>query len=588
MNKKPLWYIWRLARYRIGLYIVSALFSGILFYCFPLLPGLIAQYIFDHLMPNNQHVIFSVWLFIGLLIGVAIARFFSILLARTAQITLVLTIQALLRLNIFNHILQQPGADALFSSAGETLSRLRNDVGWVSDFVCWVFDPCGQLLVLVVALIILFLNSPLITLTVFCPVLIALSLINVLRRRIQHYRRANQEAIGEVTSLLSDIFTAALLLKYFHAEQRATHRLEHANSALRKAALRDTAIGQAMELSSVSMTDIGTGILLLISAFVWAHNQLSLGNLALFMSYLGWLTSLVSQSGGLFSRYHQMCVSLDRLLQMFSAESSPLLVKSSPVYLKGPLPDLTLVQKTAADVLRVFSVQELCYHYDGSEHGIENISFSLQRGTLTVITGRIGSGKTTLLRVLTGLLPKEKGIITWNGEVIEQLSNILTPPRLAYTSQVPHLFSQTLKENILLGLPEHSVDLSQALHTAVLESDLTYLENRLETKIGPRGTRLSGGQIQRAALARMLVRQAELLVIDDVSNALDVETEEILWRRVLASEQQTYLVVSHRRSLLAQAQQILLLKDGKLEAQGNLTTLLETNEEMQALWHSAL
>jgi len=106
----------------------------------------------------------------------------------------------------------------------------------------------------------------------------------------------------------------------------------------------------------------------------------------------------------------------------------------------------------------------------------------------------------------------------------------------------------------------------------------------METVIGPRGVKLSGGQAQRTAAARMLVRNAELLVFDDLSSALDVVTEQTLWERIFADQQRTCLVVSHRRAVLQRADTILVLKDGHVEATGDLATLLESSEEMRRLW----
>ena len=141
-----------------------------------------------------------------------------------------------------------------------------------------------------------------------------------------------------------------------------------------------------------------------------------------------------------------------------------------------------------------------------------------------------------------------------------------------------------------MGMPESEADLEGALYQAVMEKDLQNLETGLETMVGPRGVRLSGGQIQRSAAARMLVRRPALYVFDDLSSALDVETEKTLWSRLFDEgklqngDRPTCLVVSHRRTALRRADHIIVLKDGQVEDEGNLDTLLGRCGEMQQLW----
>lgn len=222
--------------------------------------------------------------------------------------------------------------------------------------------------------------------------------------------------------------------------------------------------------------------------------------------------------------------------------------------------------------------------------GINQISLTVEPGSFTVITGRIGSGKTTFLRVLQGLLPKASGTIEWNGQAVQDPATFFVPPRTAYTPQAPRLMSATLRENLLLGMVADDSRIQAAIHQAVLEEDLAEMTDGLDTLIGTQGVRLSGGQAQRSAAARMFLRQPQLLIVDDLSSALDVNTEQLIWERLFAltsveaRERPTCLVVSHRRPALKRADQILVLKDGRVEDVGKLDELLERCEEMQRLW----
>lgn len=549
----------------------------------PVIPAVFTRVFFDSITGEIADAP-TITMLVVFVVAYGIGRISMIFLGIWSWAHLGFRIASLLRRNILERIFELPGAQSMKESPGDAISRFRDDVDENVESFGWSVDMLGLSLFSIVAIWMLVSIDGWLTLAVFGPTVVIVYIAAVARHRIKRYREASREATGKVTEALGETFGAVQAIKVAGAERDSSAHIRRLNDARRTVAVKDKVLTSMLESLFWNTINVGTGIILIVAAGAIRSGEFTIGEFALFVYFLGFVTDAVFFLGLFIARYQQATVSFARMLVLMGDTDPMRLAAHTDLHLRGPLAEPDLIPPHLAP-LEQLDVDGLTFHYPGTRDGIEDVGFTVPAGSFTVITGRIGSGKTTLLRSILGLVAVDAGTVSWNGAVVEAPDRFFIPPRSAYTPQVPRLFSMSLIDNLLMGRRDPDTEVQQAVEAAVMTSDVAAMPSGLETMVGALGVRLSGGQVQRSATARMFVRRPDLLVFDDVSSALDVETERILWEQLFRDRSGvTCLVVSHRRPALQRADQIVVMEQGRVAAVGRLDELLETSPAFRALW----
>lgn len=556
---------WRVARFYPRRYIPGGILWALVA-LLPLFPGLLLKIAFDRVADRdgaNQ----SALAVLAVLAAVEVTRSATLWSALTAWTRWWGTVGTWMRGNLLRAVLQGDGPPAarMPGTPGEAVGRFRDDVDdviWLTDG--WV-DLAGALVLGVVGVGIMVAIDPLLTAVAVAPLVGIVFVTRILGNRVRRIHRSLRESGATVTAFVADMFTNAQTLKTSGAEDRAVARFHALNTTRGSAAVRAHVTNMFVYNVGVGAASISTGLVLLLAASAMRRNEFTVGDLALFTAYASSLTFLPRRTGETIARARAAGVSTERLARFVPESGIDGVFAPASVDVTQPAAPAPAVAPDSADALRRLRIRGLTASPAPGRRGVTDVDLDVDAGEFVVVTGAVGAGKTTLLRALLGFVPLDAGSIEWNGATVDDPSSAMVAPRVAYVAQVPRLFSTALAENVTLGWHATADAVTEAIRAACLTDDVAAMPDALDTLVGPRGMRLSGGQAQRTAAARAFVRAPSLLVVDDLSSALDPHTESALWD-ALAALPTACLAVSHRPAVLARADRVITLVDGRVVA----------------------
>ncbi len=364
-------------------------------------------------------------------------------------------LEYLTRRNLLRTLLQATGFTAPVGS-GEVVNRFEGDTEAIAESVYQTTYGTGFVVSTAVTFWVLVSISVPLALLAFVPAVLSVLLMHAMGGRIEGYHREARTSSEQVSGLLTQMLSGVQAIKVAGAEKTTVRRFDQLSEARSIAATRDAVFNSIVRSANETTALITIGLLLLFAAGYMRTGALSVGDLALFISYValggGQIEELVGWIQDVLRDLRQSDVSMQRLYELVPASDRMKLLDTCSANLRGEPESLTANAIAGVEPLRELRVTGLTMQPDDATGGIVDIDLSVAKGEFVVVTGRVGSGKSLLLETLLGLRPRAGGEIRWNDRLIDDPAAFFVPPHAAYTPQTPRLFSDTMEENILMGL----------------------------------------------------------------------------------------------------------------------------------------
>lgn len=523
------------------------------------LPGA-TKYLMDDVIPNNDLELLK------LLLG-AVALAILLQAATSFLLTRILSVEAqrliaTLRSSVQKKILQLPIRFFDNTKSGALVSRIMTDVEGVRNLVgTGLVQLIGGLLTAVISLFILISISPKMTLFVLVPVivfaLISLKAFAYIRPIFKERGKINAEVTGRLTETLNGV----RVIKGFNAEGFEIKVFEDGVDKLFQNVKKSLTSTSLVTSSATFLLGIASTGIMGIGGYMIMFNDLTIGDFLAFTLYLGFMIAPIVQMSNIGSQLTEAFAGLDRTEEIMNMtiEDNPEERTVSLDNFKGDI-----------------QFKDVSFGYEEGKEVLHNISFDAPSGSVTALVGTSGSGKTTIASLAASFLTPDEGQVLLDGQDLSQVKLSSYRARLGVVLQDDFLFEGTIRENILFPRPNATEEqLKQSVLAAYVNEFTDRFEEGLDTVIGERGVKLSGGQRQRIAIARAVLADPKILILDEATSNLDTESEALIQKSLneLMNGRTTF-VIAHRLSTIRRATQILVIENGRIAEQGTHDDLI--------------
>lgn len=500
------------------------------------------------------------------IIAAVVMRFFFIVFARRAIRRVGISVSFDLRQELYSSVQKQGSRFFSAIGVGDLMIRAIQDISLVQrlismgmiQLVIMIYAP-------VIALSVMLFKSPSLTLLI----LPALPLVFIyawhMSKQLAVTSRAVQERLSALSSHTQENLSGIRTVQAQVQEENEISRFWVTNDAYATAFYAQARINSLMGAWMPLFASLGHLSILVYGGNLVLSGQISIGELFVFFYFLNMLLQPIRMAGFFVTLLQRAAVSTDRLYEVFDAVPE---IEDRPT------------DNTPQEIKGSFELRNLTYTYPGTTVAVlKGVSFKIDQGESIAIVGRVGSGKSTLLKQFTRMVDTNQGQLFLDGHDVCDYPLARLRAQIGQVLQDPFLFGEPLRNNISYDQPERPLDLIwDSADAAALRDTIEEFPEQMETLVGERGVTLSGGQKQRTTLARGLIRDAPVLILDDCFSSVDTETEEhILSRLKTMRKDKTTILVSHRVSTLRHSDRIIVLEEGQIAEIGSHEELLRLN-----------